>query len=94
MKKEIIERMPTLKQYLEDLYKSEGNKVPIPIGKNLLDTIRSNVYEGIEKENRFKNEKWYHENKLKVRELLDISIIQTIKVINFISVTREDKKYE
>lgn len=74
-----IKAIPTLKQYLEDMYKSD--KLEFPIGYSVWKQIENIAFSEIEKENKFRNEQWFCEHEPQIRELLQISIIQTIKII-------------
>ena len=82
-------KIPTLKQYLEDIYNCEELK--IPIGHNVWKQVESFVFAEIEKENQFKGEEWFFKNEPQIRELLKISIIQTIKVLQHFESNKNNK---
>ena len=91
MKKEKVDiKIPTLKQYLEDLYKVKDFE--FPLGYNLFNILQSNIFGEIDKENRFKNERWYQENEPKIKNLLKISIVQTIKIIQYYEQKNKKRK--
>jgi len=83
MEDKTIKAIPTLKQYLEDIYDYDYKALKIPIGYEMFQKIKSVSFNETDKENRFKKERWFNEYEPKIRELLEISIIQTIKIIQY-----------